>query len=134
MSLRDQILAADDIVTEIVKVPEWGVDVEVRSMTGAERTRILDLAMADDGEMNLQTVYPEVVIASAFEPPAEGAARGSGAQIFTPEDREALQQKNAVAVDRLAQVGLRLGGFTQESADAVGKDSSATPEGDSSSG
>lgn len=126
MSLREKILAADDIVREPVEVPEWDCTVEVRSMTGAERTRILDLALQDDGEMNLQMVYPEVVIASTFDPE-------TGAQVFTPADRDALQQKNAAATDRIAQVGLRLGGFTSAAVDAVGKDSSSTPDDASSS-
>ena len=118
MSLRDQILAVDDIVKESVHVKEWNCTVEVRSMSGAERTRILDLALSDGGEMNLQMVYPEVVIASTFDPE-------TGEQVFTPADKDALQAKNAVATDRIAQVGLRLGGFSQEVADEVGKDSSS---------
>ena len=124
MSLRDQILSSDDIVREPVTIPEWKdangepTIVEVRSMSGAERTRILDLAIQDGGEMNLQMVYPEVVIASAFDPQ-------TGEQVFTPADRDALQQKNAKATDRIAQVGLRLGGFSAEAVDAVGKDSSS---------
>jgi len=113
-------------------VPEWKtadgtiVTVEMRSMSGAERTRILDLALDEGGQMNLSLVYPEVVIASTFDPE-------TGEQVFTPADRVALQTKNAVALDRLAQVGLRLGGFTQASADAVGKDSSSAPTDASSS-
>lgn len=123
MSLRDQILSSNDIVREPVTVPEWKdeqgnpVVVEVRSMSGAERTRILDLAIQDGGEMNLQLVYPEVVIASTFDP-------DSGEQVFTPADRDALQQKNAKATDRIAQIGLRLGGFSADAGDVVGKDSS----------
>ena len=34
---RDKILSADDIRSERVKVPEWGGEVIVREMTGAER-------------------------------------------------------------------------------------------------
>ena len=66
MSLRDQILNSNDIPRELVKVKEWNIEIEVRGMTGAERTRILDLAQAGDG-MNLQMVYPEIVISTAFD-------------------------------------------------------------------
>lgn len=124
--LRDQILQAQDIPSEMVEVPEWGVLVEVRGMTGAERTRIMDLAMDGGGELKLQTVYPEIVIATSFDP--EG-----GQQIFAPADRDALLSKSANALDRLAMVGMRLSGFTQEAADAVGKGSSETKIDDSSS-
>jgi hypothetical protein len=125
VSIRDQILAAQDIPSESVDVPEWGVKVEVRGMTGAERTRIMDKAVGQTGDVNLQFVYPEIVIATSFDPE-------SGEQIFSPSDRDALLAKSANALDRLASVGMRLSGFTQESADVAGKDSSATATADSS--
>lgn len=125
MSLRDQILNLQDIPFEIVAIKEWNTSIKVQGMTGAERTRILDLAMNDGGTMNLQTVYPEIVISTCFDPK-------TGEQIFTPEDRAALLSKSAIALDRLATVGMRLSGFTQETADDMGKDSSETALEDSS--
>ena len=125
MSIRDLILAAQDIPSESVDVPEWGVKVEVRGMTGAERTRIMDKAVGQTGDVNLQFVYPEIVIATSFDPEI-------CEQIFSPQDRDALLAKSANALDRLASVGMRLSGFTQESADVAGKDSSATATADSS--
>lgn len=119
MSIRDLILAVQDIPTQIVEVPEWGVKIEVRGMTGAERTRIMDKATADAGEMNLQMIYPEIVIATSFDPL-------TGEQVFVPEDRDILLSKSATALDRVAMVGMRLSGFTKESADELGKDSSET--------
>ena len=125
MSIRDQILAKQDIPSEMVDVPEWGVKVEVRGMTGAERTRIMDKATQNAGDVNLQFVYPEIVIATAFDPE-------SGEQVFKPNDRDALLAKSATALDRIAAVGMRLSGFTAESADNLGKDFSATDSEDSS--
>jgi len=125
VSIRDQILAKQDIPSEMVDVPEWGVKVEVRGMTGAERTRIMDKATQNAGDVNLQFVYPEIVIATAFDP--EG-----GEQVFKPGDRDALLAKSATALDRIAAVGMRLSGFTAESADDMGKDFSATDSEDSS--
>jgi hypothetical protein len=125
VSIRDQILAKQDIPSEMVDVPEWGVKVEVRGMTGAERTRIMDKATQNAGDVNLQFVYPEIVIATAFDPE-------SGEQVFKPGDRDALLAKSATALDRIAAVGMRLSGFTAESADDMGKDFSATDSEDSS--
>ena len=119
MSLRDQIFAIQDIPSEMVEIPEWGVKLEVRGMTGAERTRIMDLAIDNKGGMNLQFVYPEIVIATAFDPE-------TGLQVFTPNDRGTLLSKAATALDRLAGVGMRLSGFTEEASDEKGKDFSAT--------
>lgn len=125
MSLRDQILNSNDIPKELVKVKEWNIEIEVRGMTGAERTRILDLAQAGDG-MNLQMVYPEIVISTAFD--AE-----TGEKIFSPEDRTALLSKSANALDALATVGMRLSGFLAETSNDLGKDLSETVIEDSSS-
>jgi hypothetical protein len=119
VSLRDQIFAIQDIPSEMVEIPEWGVKLEVRGMTGAERTRIMDLAIDNKGGMNLQFVYPEIVIATAFDPE-------TGLQVFTPNDRGTLLSKAATALDRLAGVGMRLSGFTEEASDEKGKDFSAT--------
>lgn len=125
MSIRDLILTSQDIPSEIVDVPEWGVKVEVRGMTGASRTRIMDLAVGSEGSVNLQFVYPEIVIATAYD-------GETGEAIFEPNDKEILLSKSAIAIDRIASVGMRLSGFTQESADEAGKDSSATATEDSS--
>ena len=125
MSLRDQILNSNDIPRKLVKVKEWNVEIEVRGMTGAERTRILDLAQSEAG-MNLQMVYPEIVISTAFD--AE-----TGEKIFNPEDRTALLSKSANALDALATVGMRLSGFLAETSNDLGKDLSETVIEDSSS-
>jgi hypothetical protein len=124
VSLRDQILNSNDIPKELVKVKEWNIEIEVRGMTGAERTRILDLAQDEKG-MNLQMVYPEIVISTAFDPV-------SGEKIFSPEDRTALLSKSANALDSLATVGMRLSGFLAETSNDLGKDSSETAIEDSS--
>ncbi len=125
MSIRDLILAKQDIPSQIVDVPEWGVKVEVRGMTGAERTRIMDKATGNAGDVNLQFIYPEIVIATSFDPE-------TGEQIFVPADRDVLLSKSASAIDRIALVGMRLSGFTKEAADDMGKDSSETASEDSS--
>lgn len=117
MSIKDKILSAEDIVRETVDVPEWDVTLEIRGMTGAERTRIMALAMGSDGVgLDFQQVYPEIVIATTFD-------CETGEQVFSPEDRVALMSKSAQAIDRIAMVGMRLSGFTKDAADEAGKDS-----------
>ena len=114
MSMRETIFATNDIVSESVDVPEWGIKIEVRGMTGADRTRLLDAAVDSGGKVNLQVIYPEIVINSCFDPE-------TGEKVFEPGDRDALLTKSAQAIDRLAQVGMRLSGFTEEAADQAGK-------------
>lgn len=113
MSLRDKILQATDIQTELVEVPEWGVTVEVRGMSGADRARIFD-AVSKNGEVSAGDLYVETVIATAYDPE-------TGAHVFDEKDKAALMEKSAQAIDRLSQVGLRLSGMDKEAQDAAGK-------------
>jgi len=115
MNLRDQILQASDLASEKVDVPEWDVTVEVRTMTGGERARIMQIAADGGGKIDFEKVYPDVVIGCTYDPK-------SGERVFDWNDREALMLKSGAAIDRIAQVGLRLSGFTDEAAKAAGKD------------
>ena len=57
--LRDKILAANDVESELVEVPEWGVSVEVRSMSLAMRERIGQMASeAEDARKSGADVDP----------------------------------------------------------------------------
>ena len=47
MSLKDQILNADDRPTIKTRVPEWGCDVYIKSLSGNGRTEVM-AAMLDD--------------------------------------------------------------------------------------
>lgn len=121
INLRDQILNAQDIPHETVTVGEWGdAVIEVRGMTAAERTRLMELAQGDDDKLNVKTIYPQIVIATCFDPETD-------AQIFTDADEALLLQKAATALDKVAEVGMRLSGFTEKAVDKAGKDSSSTP-------
>ena len=51
-SLRDQILRAEDATSEKVHVSEWGVDVWVRGLTGAERDAIEDSMVKGKGKVD----------------------------------------------------------------------------------
>lgn len=115
MSIRDQILAVDDIPKKLVEVPEWGLTVEVRGMTGADRTAILESAVnPTTGAVDLKVMYPDIVIASAHDPE-------TGEKIFSADDRAVLMQKSATALDRLAEAGMQVGGLSKEESDEAGK-------------
>jgi len=118
--LRDKILAANDVESELVEVPEWGVSVEVRSMSLAMRERIGQMASeAEDARKSGSDVDPafsaSVVIATAFDPE-------TGEALFTADDIAALNNKNAAAVGKLSEVGARLSGLTDEAKVEAGKD------------
>lgn len=115
VSLRETILAAEDIQSELVEVPEWNVTLEVRGLNGADRSRILEAAASSgSGTISIGTMYVETVIASTYDPE-------TGVRVFSPSDIDALLGKSASAIDRLAQVGMRLSGMDAEAQDDAKK-------------
>jgi len=111
VSLREKILAAEDIESEMVEVPEWGVTVEVRGMNGADRSRILEAAASsEDGKVSVGSMYGETVIASTYDPE-------TGERVFTSSDFDSLMAKSASAIDRLATVGMRMSAMDKEATD-----------------
>lgn len=108
--LRSKILAANDIRAELVEIPEWDVTVEVRSMTAADRARIIELAAAEDGRVGVGAMYMETVLVSVYDPE-------SGERLFSDADRDAIMGKSAAAIDRLATIGMRLSGIDAEAQD-----------------
>lgn len=126
-SLRDKILAAQDIPAEVVTIPEWGVDVLVRGMSAGDRITLMQNAFDQTTQqVNMSIVYPDVVVACAFDPASDEA-------IFSNDDKAAILAKSSAAVERLANVGLRLSGIGKDEQDAAGKDSSKSQNADSSS-
>lgn len=126
MSLRDKIMAAEDIPSETVKVPEWGVDVLVKGMSAGERLSLMQAAFdANTGQVNMTIVYPDVLVACTFDPE-------SGDAVFTAEDKTAILSKSSAAVERVANVGLRLSGIGKEEQDEAGKSFSNAQNEDSS--
>ena len=126
-SLRDKILAAQDIPTEVVNIPEWGVDVLVRGMSAGDRITLMQNAFDQTTQqVNMSIVYPDVVVSCAFDPT-------TSEPIFAEADKAAILAKSSAAVERLANVGLRLSGIGKDEQDAAGKDSSKSQKDDSSS-
>src|SRR5690606_8056060 len=113
-SLRERILSAQDIQSERVHVPEWDVEVEVRSMTGQQRAAVLKGATVD-GEIDLEKLYPILLIETTYDPE-------SGERIFNPADRDALNAKNSGALERIAKVAMRLSGIEPGAEDAAKND------------
>lgn len=120
MNRREKILNAADIKSEIVRVDAWDVDVEVRSLTLAQRAKVIEAARNEDGTQDDTKVHVPLIIATAFDPESKKP-------IFTEADRDALAEKNAAAIDQLAAVALRLSGMSQPEQETVRKNSNGTP-------
>lgn len=118
--IREQILAARDIRSETVAVPEWGVTVEVRGLTGTQRARLMKNGFDARGAVDFERLYPELIIASVFDPE-------TGEPVFGDADREALNAKSGAALEQVAQAAMRISGLSPDSGAQAEKNSSATP-------
>lgn len=116
MSLRDRILAADDIGRDTIDVPQWGVTVEVRTMSAGQRSRMIQSCTLPDGNIDLDRLYPMLIIATVFDPE-------TGAQVFGPDDAPMLQDKSAASIEFVAQRAMQMSGMSAKAADDEGKDS-----------
>ena len=106
MSLRDTILTADDLGSRIVDIPEWGVTIELRGMTGEQRMKLWEATQAK----TRTHFYADIMIACAFDPE-------SGKPVFDPADRDAIGGKSGAVLDRLTGVINELSGTSVEEAE-----------------
>lgn len=126
MLSRDQILAADDLPTEEVDVPEWGGAVLVRGMQGNERDRFeMSMYMTKDNLEEKAIVRARVVAWCTL-----GEDRKA---LFTPKDVEWLGRKSARALDRVFDVAKRLSGIGEEATKEAEADFDGGQNGASSS-
>jgi hypothetical protein len=109
MNLKETIFSADDITKETVEVPEWGVTVEIRSMSAAERAKLMEGASKND-KTDVGLMYAMTVIATVYDPT-------TGLPVFTDQDREAILSKNGAVIERLATKALGSSGLTAEAVD-----------------
>lgn len=123
---RAAILAAQDLKREVVSVPEWGGDVIITTMTGAQRDAWEQSLVAKGrGEPDISNVRAKLVVCCAVDE--------AGALLFSSEDAEALGAKSGAALERCAQAAQRLNMLTDDALEAARGNSSAAPSGDSTS-
>lgn len=125
MSLRDQIVAADDRTARAIEVPEWGVTVELRSMTAGQRVSMFsDAYDANTGQTDLRVLYPKVIVSCLFDPKTKEP-------IFTEADSEIVMGKAGNVIERLALDALNLSGMDSAAVTEAGKELLGNQKGDS---
>ena len=133
---REDILAASDLVIELVSVPEWGGDVYVKGMTGAERDKFEgSIFRASVGKkagkvsevdrLNLSNVRAKLCSMTICDE--------DGKRLFTEKDVQALSQKSAAALQRVFVVAQRLSGITDEDIEELAEELEDNPFDDSAS-
>lgn len=116
LNLREKILNAKDLKSEIIRIDEWDVEIEIKSLTGKKRAQLMQEAIDNKGKMDFEKLYPDLVIVSAYDPVTHEP-------IFKPTDRDTLNTKNGGALEKISKVALRISGLQEESVDTETKNS-----------
>lgn len=127
---RDQILSANDITIETVPVPEWGGEVCVKTLSGAERDHFEAVVIREDSDGKQRTDLENIRATLASMAICDDAGR----PLFSQADVESLGRKNAAALDRVWTVAQRLSRISQEDIDELKKRSAAAAGSSSSAG
>lgn len=113
-SLRDTILATDDLKFEAVEVPEWNFSGFIRELNGESRWQLSQIAEEASGSKNVHIVEAYV---------CEGLFDQDKKRVFTIEDRHQLANKNPIPILRLYRKILAISKMDQESVDSIEKKS-----------
>lgn len=113
---KDAILAAADLKTETVMVPEWGGEVIIRAMRGSERDAFEVALFVGEGEN--RKFQGEHVRAKLL---VQCIVDEKGERIFSDADVVALGARNAAVLDRLYDIASRLSGIGKKDLDAAVK-------------
>lgn len=124
---RDQVFAADDTQYVVVPVPEWGGEIRLKSLSGAERDAFeqsslsAEVEVGPDGEsrrkVDLANIRAKLVAACAVDE--------SGQRMFTADDIEALGRRNGAALDRLKTAAEKLSKLRKKDLEELVKNSAA---------
>lgn len=114
-SLRELIIAKDDRTSEPFYVKQWGVTVEIRSMSGTERADIMEKFFDQETrEVDMKAMNPAFIVKTCYDPE-------SGEAVFSPGDESWLADKNAGALEDMAAIALRLSGLDAKASERSGK-------------
>jgi len=105
----EEILNTEDILEELVEVPEWKGTVRVRGLTGRERDAYEASLLEQRGrntKANLQNARAKLVVLSVVD------ARGQ--RMFTESQIPQLGAKSAAALDRIWKKARDLSGMSDE--------------------
>lgn len=115
MLTRDTILAAKDLKTESIAVPEWGGEVLIRVFSGTQRDRLdafIARSVDEKGKIKDPTGMRTLVVVLA-------ACNEDGSALFRPEDMDALKAKSSIALNRIFDAASRLNGLAESGVESA---------------
>ena len=110
---KEQILAHDDLKSEIVPVPEWGGEVRVCTMSGFARDRFEAGITGKNGGMNMQNIRAKLAAATIIDE--------AGKLLFDENDLVKLGNKSCAALDRVFAAAQRLNLITNSDVEELAK-------------
>jgi len=108
------IFSKPHIKKELVAVQEWRMMIEVRGLPAGIRNALIQKHMSKDGTPNIVQMYPDLVIASCYNPK-------NGKKFFKPQHRDTLNLDGGDIIDRLAMVASRLSGLDKDAQERARK-------------
>lgn len=118
--LRQRILAALDVESELFSVPEWDhMKIEIRGLDLASRGKVLRHTVGPDGN-RYEDFWASIAVATVHDP-------DTGERIFDEADIPALVLKSAAVMERIGKNAIRISGINEDAVDTLGKVSSVTP-------
>lgn len=123
---REDILKVKDIRVERLFVPEWGGEIFVKGLTGAERDNFESSIISMRGtkqKIDMENVRAKLAALSICDE--------EGSRMFAATDALALAQKSASALQRIFIVAQRLSGLTEADVNELTEELKANPLGDS---
>ena len=119
---RENILKIQDIQIELVHVPEWGGDVYVKGMTGAERDKFESSLMVLRGKsqtLNMANIRAKLASLTICDE--------NGKRLFSEQDVQVLSQKSASALQRVFVVAQKLSRIGDEDIEELAEGLKADP-------
>ena len=119
---KTAILAANDLKSEDVEVPEWGGAVRVRSFTGRERDAFEASMVRGEGrdrKVDLTNMRARLVGLTVIDE--------TGQRLFTDDEVDLLGAKSGAALDRVFAVAQKLNGLSGADVEELSKNSSGVP-------
>ncbi len=131
---KAQILAADDLLREVVEVPEWGGEVMVRGLDGAARDQYeAEFLLIGEIQAGERPTYELDLLNARARLVALSVVDENDQRMFSDEDVVALGKKSAQALDRVYEVAQRLSGLSKKDEEELRKNSQRGRRGGSSS-
>ena len=113
---RDEILGANDLPTRVVVVPQWGGEVLIRTMDGAQREELEKRISAFKDTKSVSASSAVRAVAVVMCCCGEG-----GEPLFTAADTAALAKKSGAALDLVFDSILEHNGMTKRAAEELEK-------------